>query len=83
MGAARGKGPVQQKILKLLSDGKPRNVSEISHAIDIPRNRVSTTVQYLWLWGSSPENTLIEPLDPDEHPRRFTITKVGRSFINA
>lgn len=82
MGAARGKGEVQQRILRYLSDGKPKTCREIGKALGITPARIASKMQYLWLWGWNPKNSLVAPVDPDERPRRFKITKVGRTYLD-
>lgn len=85
--STRGKGPNQQKILKLISDGKPRTCREIAQELGMDSARVHQKVQQLHSRadGHSPY-AMKSLMDPNGEigelkARKWVITEAGRKVI--
>lgn len=76
-----GSGHIQQKILKLLADGKPRTGKEIADELGIARNVVGNKLQFFW--NTSPQKVLAKPTGKygKWNSRYWVITEIGKEHI--
>lgn len=80
----RGRGEHQQRVLELLSDGKPRTCRQIARELgDRTTGRVGQTIQSLYARGG-PARLVAVSCRADLEPsraRRYVLTRRGRAAI--
>jgi DNA-binding MarR family transcriptional regulator len=79
---SRGAGPVEQAILRLLTDGKPRSASQIIATLNLDKRSVYRALQVMQ--GQEfrhPALVSIQAEPPNAPARVWTITGVGRLKI--
>lgn len=83
MNRYHGKGPVQQQILRLLSDGRPRTCREIAVELGVPTGNVAGRVVSMYRHGYYPDEELLTVVGTGEfNARTYTITDRGREKMD-
>lgn len=82
MNSYHGKGPAQQRILRLLADGKPRTCREIAIELDMAPVNAANRVMSMYHFGFTPAEELVTVVGVGAlKARTYTITDLGRKLL--